>query len=66
MYYELSPAYGRDYAKASEVVEAFNQGQDFVGDYNLGFQYVSRRDLPEGSSVVLRYGKLRKVTTAKV
>ena len=66
MFYELSPAYGRDYKSAKDVIEAFNKGKDFVGDYNLDFRYCSKRDIPAGSTVMLRYKANRQVTSVKV
>lgn len=65
-YYELSPAYGRDYKTANEVKSAFDAGNDFNGDYQLGFQLVNKEQLPEGSMVTLRYSKLRKIVVMPV
>lgn len=53
--YELSPAYGRDYKSAKEVKQAWAEGQDFQGDYQLGFGYVNIESLPKPASVMLRY-----------
>ena len=66
MSYELQPAYGRDYKNAREVKEAFASGKDFIGDYQLGFQYMSVRDLKPGVTVLLRYKRKTQVTTLKV
>ncbi len=66
MYFELSPAYGRDYKTAAEVKAAFASGMDFEGDYQLGFKPVNRPQLPKGATVMLRYARSRKVATAKV
>lgn len=65
-YYELSPAYGRDYKTKADVTAAFEAGKDFNGDYQLGFSLVNKSDIPTGSSVNLRYGGLRKVAVVKV
>ena len=66
MYYELQPAYGRDYKSKAEVIAAFDANLDFLGGYNLGFALVNKEQLPEGSTVLLRYKKLRSVTNHKV
>jgi hypothetical protein len=66
MYYELSPAYGRDYKTAKEVKAAFEAGKDFVGDYNLRFALCSIRDFKPGDTVNLRYKKNRSVVPYKV
>jgi hypothetical protein len=65
-YYELSPAYGRDYKNAKEVKEAWNSGKDFNGDYQLGFKYVNNKDIPKPCTVMLRYKGNTKVTTIEV
>jgi hypothetical protein len=65
-YYELSPAYGRDYKNATEVKTAFLDGKDFEGDYQMGFRLCSIRDMKPGDTANLRYGKLRKVAVVKV
>jgi hypothetical protein len=68
MYYELTPAYGRDYRTSKEVKAAFQAGKDFQGDYQLGYGYVNKPQLPLGAKVVLRFKgntmtALDKVTT---
>lgn len=65
-YYELTPAYGADYAKAKDVQAAWTKGDDFVGDYQLGFQYVNIEDIPKPCTVNLRYSQNRKVVLVKV
>lgn len=55
MYFELTPAYGRDYKTKAEVTAAFNAGKDFLGDYQMGFRPCNKADIPAGSKVVLRY-----------
>ena len=65
-FYDLTPAYGRDYKTAKEVIDAFNQNKDFMGDYQLGFKYVNKEQLEAGSTALLRYSGKRKVTSVKV
>ena len=66
MFYELTPAYGRDYNTAKEVVADFNANKDFLGDYQLGFSYVNKEQLPKGSTAMLRYRKQQMVATVKI
>jgi hypothetical protein len=66
MYYELTPAYGRDYKSNAEVVAAFNEGRDFEGDYQLGFKLVNKKQLPKGSTVNLRYKQNRNVAVVRI
>ena len=66
MYYELRPAYGRDYKSKAEVIAAFKEGKDFSGDYQMGFQYCSITDFKPGDHVLLRYKNSRAVTDYKV
>ena len=65
-YFELVPAYGRDYKTAKEVKEAFAAETDFEGDYSLGFQLVNRQQIPKGSTVNLRYKRLTQIAQVKV
>lgn len=65
-YYELSPAYGRDYKNKADVTAAFNDNKDFMGDYQLGFSLVNKEQIPVGSTVMLRYARQTKVTPVKV
>jgi hypothetical protein len=71
-YFELTPAYGHDYKSAKEVKEAFLAGNDFVGDYQLGFKLVNIADIamysevPKSCTVNLRYSRQTKVATLKV
>ncbi len=64
-FYELQPAYGRDYKSAKDVKTAFNEGRDFDGDHQLGFKLVNKSDLPKGCTVLLRYQRNTKVTNLK-
>jgi len=65
-YFELTPAYGRDYPNAKEVTQAFNDGKDFIGDYQFGFSLVNIKQLPRPCVVMLRYKKERAVVPVKV
>ncbi len=67
-YFELSPAYGRDYKNKAEVIAAFKSGKDFGGDYQLGFQLCSIRDLEQFKPYTanLRYKKLTQVCNVVV
>jgi len=55
----LTPAYGRDYKSADEVIKAYREGKDFVfhnpADQYDGM-YCSCRDFP-GQRVELRFDK---------
>jgi hypothetical protein len=44
--FELSPAYSRDYKSKSDVLQAWEAGQDFIGDHQLGFKPVNKDDIP--------------------
>ena len=65
MFYELTPAYGRDYKTKAEVIAAFNAEKDFEGDYQLGFNLVNKQQLPKGATVFLRYKRNTMVTSVK-
>jgi hypothetical protein len=64
----LTPAYGKDYKSQAEVKEAFDANKDFkiasVGPY--AGRYVTKRELPAGTSVTLRYAKLSKALPVTV
>ena len=66
MYYELVPAYGRDYKSKAEVIAAWNAGKDFEGDYQLGFKPVNREDIPKPCTVNLRYKRNTQIAVVKV
>lgn len=65
-YIELTPAYGRDYRSAKEATAAFKSGQDWIGDFTLGFKPVNLPQIPIGSTVILRYKRNTQATTCKV
>lgn len=65
-YYELTPAYGKDYKSAAAVKAAWLEGKDFIGDYQLGFQYVNLPDIPKPCTVNLRYAQNTKLAVVKV
>lgn len=66
MFYELTPAYGRDYKNKAEVTNAFKEGKDFSGDYQMNFAYCSIRDFKPGDTVLLRYKRNTQVTSYKI
>ena len=70
MYFELAPAYGRDYKTKAEVTAAWNAGKDFEGDFQLGFKPVNKADLERDwkgkATVNLRYKQCRQVAVVKV
>lgn len=66
MYYELTPAYGRDYKTKAEVIAAWEGGKDFEGDIFLGFRKVNKADIPKPCTVNLRYKRNRSVAVVKV
>lgn len=65
-YYELSPAYGRDYKTKADVIAAWESGKDFEGDYTLGFKPVNIGDIPKPCTVNLRYKQNRAIAVVKV
>lgn len=59
------PAYGRDYKTAIEAKASWNAGKDWIiADMSSPWngKPISKRDFPKGTSVTLRFGKLRKTT----
>lgn len=65
-YFELTPAYGRDYKTKAEVVQAWEDGKDFEGDYSLRFKPVNKNDIPRPATVNLRYKGNRNIAVVKV
>jgi hypothetical protein len=66
MFYELEPAYGRDYKSKEAMITAWVSGKDFMGDYQLGFKPVNIQDIPKPCTVGLRYAGNRKMATVEV
>ena len=66
MYYELTPAYGRDYKTSKEVKQAWAEGKDFEGDYSLQFKAVNIGNIPKPCTVNLRYKRNTQVASVKV
>jgi hypothetical protein len=64
-FYELTPAYGRDYKTAKEAKEDWASGKDFVGDHQLNFQYVNIESIPKPCTAMLRYKCKTMVTSVK-
>lgn len=63
----LVPAYGRDYSSGKTALADFEAGKDFaLASIFHGGGYVSRSDFRAGDRVLIRYGKLRKITSATV
>jgi len=65
-YFELTPAYGADYRTSKEVKQAWAEGKDFQGDYQLQFKTININDIPKPCTVLLRYFKERSVATVEV
>lgn len=65
-YYELTPAYGKDYKTKAEVTQAWKDGKDFQGDFQLGFKPVNVKDIPKPCTVMLRYKRNTMVTSVQV
>ena len=66
MFFELEPAYGRDYKTKTAVIEAWASGKNFMGDYQLGFKPVNINDIPKPCTVGLRYAGKRRITVVNV
>lgn len=66
MFYELTPAYGRDYNSAKEVTKDFLAGKDFRGDYQMSFQLCSIADMEAGDTAILRYRHNTMLTTVRI
>ena len=68
----ISPAYGRDYTTASQVMAAWHDGKDFmIQSLRYGGTYVSIRDakalVADGYvAVELRYMKKTKLTVCSL
>jgi len=68
MYAVLTPAYGNDYKKQSEVKAAWEAGQDFVLNSFQGTTYINKAGAVKAGydSVQIRYSKKTKVMVLKV
>lgn len=60
----LTPAYGRDYTDKFSVLKAFNGEKDFV-ETQSG-RYINKQQIPKGTSVSLRYARLRRQVVVTV
>ncbi len=61
----LTPAYGRNYKSAEEVIEEFSSGKDFVIRHPMhrwNNKYTSIRDMKLGEFIYLRYNKNKDIT----
>ena len=61
----VSPAYGRDYKSKKDVIQAWNEGKDFIIESQLhtgGGTYISKDDLQPGEKVELRYNRMTRLT----
>ena len=56
---EITPADGRDYTSKAKVLADYNAGKDFI--LARTGQRMSKRDVPAGIRVMLRYSRLMKV-----
>ena len=65
-YFELSPAYGRDYRAAKDAKADWAAGKDWIGDYALGFKPVNVSDIPKPCVVILRYQGGTRCVAVKV
>lgn len=65
-YYELTPAYGRDYKTKAVVIADFEAGKDFAGDFSLGFAYCNKDNFRVGDTINLRFKANLSVTPYKV
>lgn len=62
---ELIPAYRKDYQSAKEAKMAFNSNADFI--VASSGEYCNKRDIEaSGAFVIIRYRKLREITTLTV
>lgn len=56
----LTPAYGRDYKTKTAAIADLESGKDWITQPSG--RYCSTKDIPQGATVTLRYGNLRKTT----
>lgn len=65
-WYNLTPAYGRDYNSKAAVMKDWTEGKDFKLNSMRGTTYCSIRDFIKGDKIQMRYSKLMKVTVITV
>jgi hypothetical protein len=64
----LTPAYGRDYKSAKAAKIDWNDGKDFIiADISNRYdgKPMSKRDARTGEQFLIRFARLRKITTVK-
>jgi hypothetical protein len=61
----LTPAYGRDYSKVSDVLHDLSENLDFVLCDEPYTTYANKSDLL-GHQLQIRYSKLRKFVLVKI
>jgi hypothetical protein len=62
----LTPAYGRDYKSAKEVLKDFLEEKDFVLNTPFTTTYINKQQIEKGTSIQFRYSKLTKVFVHKM
>lgn len=60
-YLSAVPAYGRNYGTEAQVRQAWSEGKDFRIEDPFLSGYVNKDDLPEGTSLNIRYCNGTKV-----
>lgn len=63
IYLSAVPAYGRDYKSKKEVMADWEAGKDFI--VQPSGRYVSKSDLPRGTTLNIRYKRLTMVCVVK-
>lgn len=65
---QVVPAYGRDYKSRKEILADWNAGKDFQSSSMFAPGYVNKPQAIElgVTGLIVRYGKLRKVTSINV
>lgn len=65
-YLTVSPAYGREYTKASAAMQDWLEGRDFKMESMIGSgSYCSIRDFAAKTKVQVRYSRLTKVVVVE-
>ncbi|HUT77406.1 MAG TPA: hypothetical protein VM285_06955 [Polyangia bacterium] len=65
-YYELLPAYGRDYKTAKAAKHDFARGLDFYDTAGLELKPINIAQIKPGDTAVLRYRNQTQVTSVVV